>query len=101
MTNCLQYADDIALIANSRENLHKLLNIEITESEKAGPKFNVKKTEVLIITKSNLAPTCNISIFQSRSEHADILNYLGTMIMKMADVEKKKVKDCTTNASNQ
>ena len=65
MINILCYVDDIVLTGNSQENLQILLNIVVTESEKVGLTFNVKKTETMVITKCSLAPTCEVNIGQS------------------------------------
>ena len=42
--NNLRYADDTALIAESEENLKRLLMRVKEESEKAGLKLNIQKT---------------------------------------------------------
>ena len=44
--NNLKYADDITLMAESEEELKSLL-MKVKESEKAGLKFNIKKTKIM------------------------------------------------------
>ena len=44
--NSLRYADDITLMAESEEELKSLL-MKVKESEKAGLKFNIKKTKIM------------------------------------------------------
>ena len=43
----LRYADDTTLMAESKEKLKNLLMKMIEESEKAGLKFNIQKTEIM------------------------------------------------------
>ena len=43
----LKYADDITLMAESEEELKSLLMKVKQESEKAGLKFNIKKTKIM------------------------------------------------------
>ena len=45
-TTNLRYADDTALMAESKEELKSLLRVK-EESEKAGLKFNIQKTEIM------------------------------------------------------
>ena len=44
--NNLRYADDITLMAGSKEELKSLLMKVKEESEKAGLKFNIQKTKI-------------------------------------------------------
>ena len=45
--NNLRYADDITLIAESKEELKSLLMKEKEESEKAGLKLNIQKMKIM------------------------------------------------------
>ena len=45
--NNLTYADDITLMAESKEELNNLLMRMKEESEKAGLKFSIKKTVIM------------------------------------------------------
>ena len=45
--NNLRYADDITLMAESKEELKSLLIRVIEESEKAGLKLNIQKTKIM------------------------------------------------------
>ena len=45
--NNLKYADDITLMAESKEELKSLLIRVIEESEKAGLKLNIQKTKIM------------------------------------------------------
>ena len=46
-TNNLRYADDITIMAESKEELKSLLTKWKQESEKAGLKFNIEKTKIM------------------------------------------------------
>ena len=46
-TNNLRYADDITLMAESKEELRSLLMRVKEESERAGLKLNIKKTKIM------------------------------------------------------
>ena len=45
--NSLRYADDTTLMAESKEELKSLLMKVNEESEKAGLKFNIQKTDIM------------------------------------------------------
>ncbi|GFN86640.1 retrovirus-related pol polyprotein from type-1 retrotransposable element r2 [Plakobranchus ocellatus] len=60
--NNLRYADDTVLIAENREDLQKLLNIVEEESRKKGLELNSKKTEVMVISRKQESPKCDIFI---------------------------------------
>ena len=49
--NNIRYADDTVLIADSEENLQRLLDITIEKSEEMGLTLNVKKTECMVVSK--------------------------------------------------
>ena len=46
-TNNLQYADDTTIMAESREELKRLLMKVKEESEKTGLKLNIQKTKIM------------------------------------------------------
>ena len=46
--NNLRYADDITLVAESKEELKNLLMKVKEESEKAGLKLNIQKTLIMV-----------------------------------------------------
>ena len=54
--NNIRYADDTVLIADSEENLQRLLDITIEKSEEMGLTLNVKKTECMVISKKSKFP---------------------------------------------
>ena len=58
----LRYADDTVLLATSKEDLQKLLEIVINESEKLGLNLNAKKTFSMVISGKEVIPTCDLTI---------------------------------------
>ena len=58
--NNIIYADDTVLIADNENELQEMLDTVVRESEKKGLYLNKKKTEVMVISKKNCTPTCNI-----------------------------------------
>ena len=54
--NNLRYADDTSLLAGSEEDLQRLLNIVVEDSEKLGLSLNVKKTECMVVSKKKNNP---------------------------------------------
>ena len=78
--NKIRYADDTVLIADSEENLQRLLDIITEKSEEMGLTFNLKKSECMVISKKAIAPSCNL---QSRGQQIKLVKkfkYLGYMI---------------------
>ena len=75
--NNIRYADDTVLIADSEENVQRLLDITIEKSEEMGLTLNVKKTECMVISKKAIVPSCNL---QSRGQQIKLVKkfkYLG------------------------
>ena len=52
--NNLRYTDDITLVAESKEELKSLLTMVKEESEKAGLKLNIQKTEIIASSPQTL-----------------------------------------------
>ncbi|GFO18604.1 cyclin-dependent kinase-like 2 [Plakobranchus ocellatus] len=78
--NNLRYADDTVLIAENKEDLQKLLNIVEEESRKKGLELNSKKTEVMVISRKQESPKCDIFINKVKLKQTEKFNYLGTII---------------------
>ena len=94
--NNIRYADDTVLIADSVENLQRLLDITIEKSEEMGLTLNVKKTECMIISKKAIAPSCNL---QSRGQQIKLVKkfkYLGYMITSASLILKNRNISMTT-----
>ena len=46
--NNLRYADDTTLVAESKEELKNLVIKVIEDNEKAGSKFNIQKSKIMV-----------------------------------------------------
>ncbi|GFO41770.1 endonuclease-reverse transcriptase [Plakobranchus ocellatus] len=79
-TNNLRYADNTVLIAENKEDLQKLLNIVEEESRKKGLELNSKKTEVMVISRKQESPKCDIFINEVKLKQREMFKYLGKMI---------------------
>ena len=56
----LRYADDTVLMAKSEEDLQKLVNRLDQISREFGMEINIKKTEVMTVSKRTVKPDCKI-----------------------------------------
>ena len=78
--NNIRYADDTALISDSKENLQLLLDKVVTESERMGLYLNVKKTECMVVSRKERNPTCNLVSKGERIKQVKTFKYLGYII---------------------
>ena len=78
--NSLKYADNIALIAETEEELQDLEIIIHKESGNMGLSLNIKKTEAMIISKLKDLPTCDIKLNNTTLKPVENLKYLGAAI---------------------
>ena len=60
--NSLRYVDNTALIGDSEEKLHLLLNVATKENERHGSKINCEKTYVMVASKKVQAPICSVTV---------------------------------------
>ena len=58
----LRYADDTILLAESVEDLQKLLDVVVRESELKGLSINCKKTECMFVSKKKDIPRCSLKV---------------------------------------
>ena len=58
----MQHADDTVLIATSSEDLQRLLDIVVEESQTCGLCLNAKKIFCLVISEKPRIPDCDINI---------------------------------------
>ena len=86
--NNLRYADDTALLAESEQNLQNILNKVNEEGEKFGMRINVKKTKVMVVTKSGMNK-CNLYLGEKEIEQVDSFVYLGQLITNEGKNEKE------------
>ena len=78
--NNLRYADDTALIADSREKLQDLVNILVRESESKGLRVNALKTQVLVVSKGDIQVPANIVVNNQQLKQVRNFRYLGSTI---------------------
>ena len=78
--NNIRYADDTVLIADNENELQEMLDTVVRESEKKGLSLNKKKTEVMVISKKNCTPACNIVMNGTVLKQVHKFNYLGSLI---------------------
>ena len=76
--NCLFYADDLVLIAKSREDLQKLIDSLYEYSNKWFLGVNIKKTKTLLFSKKRKKPTIECNFGNSILPICDSYCYLGT-----------------------
>ncbi|GFN73881.1 retrovirus-related pol polyprotein line-1 [Plakobranchus ocellatus] len=76
----LRYADDTVLMAESGEQLQKLLDTVVLESERLGLSLNVKKTECMVISKKSSNPKCNLVRKGEHIKQVSKFKYLGYLI---------------------
>ena len=77
--NNLRYADDTVLTAENVKDLQALLDIVERISLNKGLERNVKKTEVMVISRKAIA-TCNINVKGTKLRQRETFRYLGTLI---------------------
>ena len=68
------------LMAETEPDLQKLLDVVNSESEIKGLTLNIKKTEVMVISKNKNNPICNITLKGNILKQVDKFKYLGTII---------------------
>ena len=78
--NNLRYADDTALVADSKDKLQYLVNILVRESESKGLRVNAAKAQVLVISKSVAQVPANIFINNQQLKQVQSFKYLGSTI---------------------
>ena len=67
------------LIADNEKDLQEMLDTAVRESEKKGLSLNKNKTEVMVISKKNCRPACNI-VMNETVLQVHKFNYLGSLI---------------------
>ena len=62
VVNNLRYADDTVIIAESEEQLQRLINVVVTKREEKGLYLNSAKSFTMVFSKASQIPTCNINV---------------------------------------
>src|SRR5438552_16407080 len=78
--NNLRYADDIVLIAQSKEKLQEILDIIDFYSEENGLSINQKKTECIVVSKKQNVMDSGITLKGNPIKQVENFKYLGTWI---------------------
>ena len=87
--NNLRYADDTALLAESEEQLQRMVNEVNSKSEDYGLRMNVKKTKVMVVRRSQEETICNIFINGKKLEQVKSFKYLGQQITEDGKCEQE------------
>ena len=77
------------LLAESEEELQRLLDVVVKESEKKGLAINCKKTECLVATKKKQIPKCVLKVKKQTIKQVSSFNYLGSTITEDARCDKE------------
>lgn len=77
--NNIRYADDTVIIADSEENLQRLLDKITDEGNRWGLRINTKKTKTMVISKQKNI-RCNTLIYDRPIEQVSKFKYLGCWI---------------------
>ena len=87
--NNLRYADDIVLIAQSKEKLQEMLDIIDFYSEENGLSINLKKTECMVVSKYKNVMDSEITIKGNPIKQVENFKYLGTWISNDGKCDKE------------
>jgi hypothetical protein len=81
--NNLRYADDIVLVATSKEALQQLMDRVNETSKKYGLEINTKKTKVMVVSRNRerIVITCNGGVL----EQVESFRYLGAIVEENGD----------------
>ena len=85
----LRYADDTVLLVKSEEDLQKILDVVVKESELKGLSINCKKTECMVVSKKNDIPRCSLIVKDQIIKQVSAFNYLGSTITEDARCMKE------------
>ena len=89
VVNNLRYADDTVIIAESEEQLQRLINVVVTKSEEKGLYLNSTKSFTMVFSKASQIPTCNINVHGKILEQVHSFVYLGSQFTSDARCEKE------------
>lgn len=84
----LRYADDAALVSESKKKLQKMLDKLNSSCLDYGMAINVKKTKVMVISKASKVK-CSITLNNMALEQVNRYKYLGSWITEDARCEEE------------
>ena len=85
----LRYADDTFLLAESVEDLQKLLDVVVREHGLKGLSINCKKTECMVVSKKKEIPRCSLKVKDQIIKQVSVFNCLGSTITEDARCMKE------------
>ena len=77
------------IIAESEEQLQRLINVVVSKSEEKGLYLNSAKSFTMVISKASQIPTCNINVHDKILEQVHSFVYLGSPFTSDARCEKE------------
>ena len=83
VVNNLRYADDMVSIAESEEQLQRLINVVVSKSDENGLYLNSAKSLSMVFSKASQIPTCKIL------EQVHSFVYLGSQFTSDVRCEKE------------
>ena len=89
VVNNLRYAYDTVIMAESEEQLQRLINVVVTKSEEKGLYLNSAKLFAMVFSKASQIPTCNINVHGKILEQVQSFVYLGSQFTSDARCEKE------------
>ena len=82
-------------MAKSVEDLQKLLDVVVRESELKGLLINCKKTECMVVSKKRDIPRCRLKVKDQIINQVSAFNHLGSTITEdarcMKEIRKRNV----------
>ena len=89
VVNKLRYADDTVIIAESEEQLQRLIDVVVTKSEEKSLYLNSAKSFAMVFSKASQIPTCNINVHGKILEQVHSFACLGSQFTSDARCEKE------------
>ena len=78
--NNLRYADDTVLLAESQEDLQKIVDKVNAVGKQFNMKMNSKKTKTMVFTNKQIKPKMEIKVDDDNIEQASSFVYLGHLM---------------------
>ena len=89
VVNNLRYADDTVIVAESEEQLQRLINVVVAKSEEKGLHLNNVKSFSMVFSKSITIPTYKIDVHGNILEQVQSFIYLGSLFSSDTRCEKE------------
>ena len=88
VVNNLRYADDTVIVAESEEQLQRLINVVVAKSEEKRLHLNSAKSFLMVFSKSITTPTCQIDVHGNILEQVQSFIYLRSLFSSDTRCEK-------------